>query len=553
MQRRFFRILILALVTGIVAANAPIRASCEMDSAAEAVEALALPRDPTERMARILDILRTGSESERRAIGQDAYGMIPDHIYADDLERFHDPLRQILRDEQDDWIASRVLNALHSWVRDLQPIFRDASAHASPNRRYQAVSALWHIEEPDDLAHLDSLWPSIDRWWIQAELMENLARFGSEMWIEDFIRLTRSQNIVLADAAIHALSALGGPRGWGAILGLAKDRDGPMRADAVSALRGWPDSVEALRVVLDASRAADPGVRDAGIWALRHFGQEPAKLRLKELVMSGTAPEDRVLALLALMEGGTRPWGSAAPELPDDVVRSILVESETDENAVLKVLADGPRRNRDGMGELSLWMGDDDVRVKSCPNGPSEACEAPFTWTPDPGSPSGRIVSSSGDSVRCWAGPRIEGDAHSCARIPVGEEVHVREHFELGRELWVSVSAKSERFAKCWVSEGSIERERETREEGGPMAEDLNSLEIDIPVKAVESDLGLALSESGLLEVFDRGERVVGVVLTIRESDRDQVRSLLSGIDLETQDAVLVATIRKLLAASASD
>src|SRR5262245_39812898 len=120
MRCRFFLLSTFPLVAGSLLADVPTRAftparpvSCERDSADEAVEALALPRDPKERMTRVLDILRSGSEAERRAVGQNEHTL--DYVDTEELVGFLDPLQGILRDERDDWIASRILHALRFW------------------------------------------------------------------------------------------------------------------------------------------------------------------------------------------------------------------------------------------------------------------------------------------------------------------------------------------------------------------------------------------------------------------------------------------------------
>lgn len=498
------------------------------------------PDDDWARMEEALFILRAGDPAAKREVAENAESVF-DALFEDDPE--HDDedvaraiasLRSLVRIERDDWISYRLLTNILELDEDLlQPLFLDALKDSSPN--LNGVGVRWFSEHTSEeaLPELEDIWVHDERPWVRAELMIALVRHGSRDHGDEFLRLARGKDGILASAAIRALTIVGDPQVIPILATIVRTSRSNTGLLALDALARWPDSREVLEAALEASRSPRPDFQRHAAEVLGTVEDPAAAARLFTLATGRGDPNVRSAALGGLK--GTDP----AALVP--LTLEILRETPTPENAPLHSAAIGvlryvddpsvlPRlaglefgsgdsrfhelvrlrwylaRERDGTSprRRPVSHGTSDLEVY-----PEEEEEERIALAPPPAML----------TVRCWEYPDVPGDPRKFPRLPAGKEGAIVDHFERDEESWVQVDA-----GDCWVPE------RFTGPRVAPMTpgeKEEESMfirrEFDLPAEELESDVAQGLMDAGLLEVIEPGDEVIGVAMSIDPEDFDRV------------------------------
>lgn len=275
-----------------------------------------------------------------------------------EAEEVVESLRTFLRIELDDWITSRLLESLSTSSSNyLAPLFRDALDSPSVNVRRQAIQRFIYREDPEARKSLEDAWLFEERPWILADLIEALANHDSDAHLQDFLRLTQSENHSVALAAIEALGDLGDPLALPILITNARGGAREYRLRSLEALTSWPDSVDALQVILESSRSEDEAVRNRATESLGSFDDPSAIERLIEIVRDRDAGFGRVIAMEAF---GETPHPEVAPVLVE-----VLREMPRDDDPDLHAAALRALYNRDdpkalpGLRSLDSGVGSD--------------------------------------------------------------------------------------------------------------------------------------------------------------------------------------------------
>ena len=135
------------------------------------------PDDGWAGVASALETLWSGTPEERLSVAGEA-----DLTFAPLSYREHDPdqpaidravesLRHIIRIEEDDWIASRLLDHLGRVdVDNLRPLFRDALRSRSVNVARVAIRWYGEHPDPDVLPDLEDAWVRQPRAWVRTTM-----------------------------------------------------------------------------------------------------------------------------------------------------------------------------------------------------------------------------------------------------------------------------------------------------------------------------------------------------------------------------------------------
>jgi len=421
------------------------------------------------------------------------------------IDQAVESLRYLIRIEEDDWIASRLLDHLARVdVDNLWPLFRDALRSRSVN--VARVAICWYGEHPDPsvLPDLEDAWVAQPRSWVRVDLIGSLAKNGSKTHTDDFIALADSGEPAMAKAAIHALATLGDPRAIPTLTRVA--RRGRYRGglDALEALTTWPDSAEALGAALDLSGASDPVVRKSAVEALSSFSDPSAAARLLEVARARDDTESRAKAIEGL-ERLSHP--GLVPTLTEILyepasekdswlqTKAILALFNLDDpSAVPDLYGLDPELGGSGMtniGGLIEYLSRDRSTKPRSFIGPSDC-----TWhSPvDPDDPETRRVvpPASRRSIRCFEAPGTEGDPSTFHRLPGSDAVRILDYFERDDEVWVR--ATNTGGATCWLPEPLLSRPdgAPTPDTGGP--DGTFRREFDLPLGDLDSDAARSLA-----------------------------------------------------------
>lgn len=496
----------------------------------------------------LLDTLVNGAPEERLEAAGRLYDRLPGSTSAKDassssMEEFVDSLDDALRLETDDWIARTLLESF-VWNDNppLNRLFRDSLGSASVNVRAVAVKHFAYRDDPEAVDALESLWERDLPSWMRPELIEALAEQGSATHLEDFIRLSRDDDSEMRAAAIMALETLAREESIPALVRVVHDGVPADRAGAVRALGAFPSSDLAFAEVLRASQSALGPIRGAAVWALGRFDRVEAGNRLIALLESPPDPDLRG-DIVASLEKSTHPDATAALlrllHQPDIVLDSWIASTTLSvlHNRDDPLAAPGLRDlegesddgKRDDIGEeieyLSRDRSDGDgertvIVTTGCSfEGPVSAGD-PDAWHVAPPHPL--------ETIRCWEAPDRPASPEDQPRIPAGRLVRITDHFEAHDETWVEIEGRG--ADDCWVPLGHLEKGP-----GPPKAVSwprrLLRQELDLDTAELDSSAAIHLAAAGMLKVFEPGDEIAGVALSLDALDAEQValaRALLS-------------------------
>jgi hypothetical protein len=551
-RSRFVWLPALALATGLAAFS--LAAACEW-------------RSPETRRADLFAALATlwsGRPDERRETAEDAQGwsvaLQTSDLSDEEIRRAVDSLRSSLHTERDDWIQARVLqNLLDRSVATLTPLYLEALDDPSPNVRWRGIA--WFRERADPQARplLERLWRFEDRPWVLVDLIEALARNGSDRFLDDFVGLARGGDPALAVAAIGALGSRMDERLVPVLAALARAQNPHVAAAAIEALAAWHESPAAREGVRRALQRAGSDALILALPKIQESVDENAARQLLVMASEEADPAVRCRALTALAQA--QPDG-----LEDLLVQTLLDASPEDASReeadpiqraalyLLNQLDDASVVAR--LGHLDARLGGEYLNLGSLLEDLSRDRDlAKDSWS-EPTcseiaspleSPKALISPPEGlHSLRCWEYPGVSGAPEIFRRVPVGTEAEITDHFEQGDESWVLVYTTFD-WPSCWIAAHHLRplaSEDEPQEEGDPF-----SLEIDLPLEEAGSRAARSLSAAGVMEGIDPGSAVMGFALRVDPEDSTVVPRLISayqddGSLLDEALAVLLSALR---------
>jgi len=458
---------------------APSRQQPELEADGDAPDGEAIA---WEEMLQALETLWSGDCDERLDVLAEAeylFGPLeePGEERSEDADHVVASLTAFFDAEDDEWILDRLaLGLAEIWEESLNPLFDEMLLHPSPNLRWRAIYHFAMTDGPAAAPKLRRLMRTEERPWIRIDLLEALEMQEVEGFLEQCVPWIDSDDVSLAVETIEYLAGEDVEGALPALLERATDGPPPVRAAAVRALSGWPDSREALATVIEATRSSDVTLQRAALQTLDSFPYEGALRRQEEISRSADAhPCLRATAATAL----------ATPETPETFIE--------------------------------LWSN----VWRDCVSVPR------WEW-------SGHVTPlATMDSVRCWRGPEIAGDPDEYPRIPANTTVEIYDRFEARDGLWIEMMN-----LECWVpmdqvAEGPPEIEPAVQ----PLVEevdiatdqlattmvlsliDAGLLEVFDPHPSVVGvalvvDPGLADDIELLLEVYEEGESVLHAAIT---------------------------------------
>jgi hypothetical protein len=233
------------------------------------------------------------------------------------------------------------------------------------------------------------------------DLMQALAWQEADVLIESCLEWTQSDDVELAIEAIDYISYDASAKALPALIDLALEGPIPVRAAAVVALAGWPNSREVLDVVIQSSGSTDPSIQLAAVKALETVPFEEAWRHLEDMSRSTTLSSCPKAAAAAAI--------STPEALPESWARRF------------------------------------------------EACGAIRSWTwKGHVTPPGTM-----DSIRCWRGPDISGDPEFYLRIPANTLVQIYDRFESQDETWIELIDRDCWIPFGLITEGIAEEKPE--------------------------------------------------------------------------------------------
>ncbi|HEX4824802.1 MAG TPA: HEAT repeat domain-containing protein [Candidatus Polarisedimenticolaceae bacterium] len=317
------------------------------------------PNDSTacDELMATLSILRWGSFTERWQLVSDGVPHIQDLLDEDeDLDgcsvQALRTLGQILRNESDDRIVARLMDAIELDCDALDGFAVAALSHPSPNVRRRAAAIVTEdtCERPV-VPRLLRMWESEPRSWVLSEVALALASEQDTTNIGQFEELAHDDPGVLGDAALEAVGDLAMPRSVQVIERVA-DSDGPRAALALSYLGRWIDRPDALKALRRLTLSDNPTVAHAAVaWLAPRAPDPPPKddeggsqASVKEPVVTGRTSA-RLLPVLLQFSAENRElsFGSFALRASDRSrsVRCWEVPGYENPDAIRPRLVDG--------------------------------------------------------------------------------------------------------------------------------------------------------------------------------------------------------------------
>ncbi len=492
-------------------------------------------------MRQALLVLWTGDSAAKRETAEQAFSEFWPLFEVDpsdqdeEVRRTIGSLVSLVRSERDDFVTYRLLGELAGYHGEiLRPLFLEALKSRSPNLGWSGIEWFAEHEAPEVLPELEYAWRHEERPWVRASLMLALVKQGARDLSGDFVDLARGKDATLAAGAIRALTALGDPEVIPFLARIARTSSSNAGLLALDALGRWPESPEALEVILEETRSPHLDFQRHAAEALAKFDDPAAAARAFELASGHGDPSVRAGALGALK--GTDP----AVLVP--LALQILRETPTPENAPTQAAAIGILRDLDDPAVLpqlaGLQFDGGDVRsfellwLKKKLGRPREetASGAETETVVHPDSTVDAIPAEEAPqrfdivpppdrlTVRCWAYPEVPGDPGEFPRLKAGLHVTVADHFEREHESWVQID-----HDECWVPSRFIEPPTGLPAGSHKEKSMLIRREFDIPAVEADSDIAQGLIDAGLLLVIEPGDEVAGVAITVDPSNFDQV------------------------------
>src|SRR5262245_7218271 len=383
-----------------------------------------------DRMEAALLQLRKDDMEVKRDIAEDAFQVfapifdLPPGRDPRDAQDAVDDLRHWIQAEKDEWSSTRLLRRLLRRDKPvLDPLYRDALRSFSPNLRWEGVRWFRDHKNTEALPDLERVWGSEDRPWVQEDLLAGLASHGSDRFFEEFLHLTRSNDVDLAIAALRALGTLGDERAVPALLEATSRDYMDIRVAAIQALEPWTKEPLVLSALLNLSRSSDPPIQIAAVSVLASADSTEAEGRLAELVLSkgdtyvraeaaeGLADFGGDIVLPTLLEVLHQPFEEDDSSLYLRVMDGLI---NIDDPSVLDALVDVDfsdvpslasrfQELRDTLGrDRDVYMGT--VRFTT-------SCSLTVIPT-DPSDPRSRVIlpTPGMDTARCWEAPGVVGD-----------------------------------------------------------------------------------------------------------------------------------------------
>jgi hypothetical protein len=413
-------------------------------------------------------------------------------------------LRRYLRHEEDDWVASRLIEEIGCQdFHRLRPLFLDALASPSPSLRWRVFQHLRWVEEPEAVPLLEEAWPDEKRPWARADLIRALAWNHSSRYLEEFRSLAEGDDPELSSAAIGAIILLNDQSALPLLARLAQEGTKYQRRDAADALSLMPESPVALAALLDATDDEDSTTRRCAVRSLAKRGDPVALARV--LAVSFTDPDEEVRkAGLRALDGSA--WQPFLPEIlkrtPDDP------EAERDviESRILRVVEHLPSRASRANVTLPRKP-KEDGREPGCPYWPPAGLvpENPTSMRASP--PPGRA------STRCFEFPGAAGDPEDFWRVPRGTLLFVKDHFEGRDGSWTNVHG-FRTPGECWLPAAQVVA---TSAEDPPEEEEgILQSEFDLPADDLEDPYFIELKQAKMVKVIEAEDQLVTISLRIR-------------------------------------
>jgi HEAT repeat protein len=455
-----------------------------------------------------LEILARGDAASRRKVAANAcssFEALDSVSYGEEeLNRIVEALRRYLRHEEDDWIASRLIEEIGCQdFHVLRPLFLDALAGPSPNLRWRVFQHLRWVEEPEAVPLLEGAWPRENRPWARVDLIRALAWNHSTRFLEEFRSLAEGDDPELSSAAIGAIILLDDQESLPLLARLAREGTESQRREAADALSLMPESPVALAALLDATDDEDSKTRRCAVRSLGKRGDPVALARV--LAVSFTDPDEDVRkAGLASLDGSS--WQALFPEILKRVPDDPEAKRDVIEDRILRVVGHLPSRaSRPNV----TWPRKprEDGREPWCTYQPPVwlVPENPRSMRASP--PRGRA------SVRCFEFPAVSGDPQWFWRVRRGALVFVRDHFEGRDGSWVNVHGfEVSRF--CWLPADQVvpaSAENPPEEEEGILQR-----EFDLPAEDLRDPYFIDLKQAKMVKVIESEDQIATVSLRIR-------------------------------------
>mgnify|MGYP003576589043 CR=1 FL=1 len=470
-----------------------------------------------------LAILARGDAASRREVAEDAcYGFeaLDSSPYREDeLNLIVEALRRYLRLEEDEWIASRLIETIGCQdFRLLRAFFLDALASPFPSVRWRVFQHLRWVEEPEVVPLLEEAWPGEKRPWARVDLIRALAWNHSSRYLEEFRSLTEGDDPELSSAAIGAIILLDDQEALPLLARLAREGMESQRMEAADALSLMPESTVALEALLDATDDEDSRTRRCAVHSLAKRGEPAALARV--LAVSFTDPDEEVRKSgLGSLEGSS--WHDFIPEIlrrtPDDPE----ADRDTVEERILRVVGDLPARASRPNVTLPRKP-KEEGREPGCTYWPQGGLvpENPRSMRASP--PSGK------KSARCFQFPGVAGESGEFWRVARGTLLFVKDHFEGRDGSWLNVHGFNTP-RECWLPAAQVvaaSAEDPPEEEEGVLQR-----EFVLPVEDLRDPYFIALRQAKMVKVIESEDQRVTISLRIRlgvPEDEDLVRRCLS-------------------------
>lgn len=472
---------------------------------------------PWEELVATVDLIRDNEAAARRAAADwwcDTFELLsyPDDENTEEAEELLQFLLSFARTSSDDWLVDRLaMSMAECSVGPWSSLFLDLLNHPSTQLRWRAVQHYSDIGDRNALPALEAFWNENLPPWIRADLADALLENGSSEHVEDCVDLVDADDIDLAQAALRTLEETR-PNGALEVLQRHAERDDSrLREEAVDALAAWPDDNEVMRLLVDLSRSGPSSISDTANSALWGFKQPAALDRLVEVALDTAAGISQRLSATNAV---------AASDHPDliRVLKRLLDEPDDDATIMLKHLAHGR------LSSLGVEM----PMLEPLPSEYSVS----FTISCSYGVISSwQVLAPLGeDSVRCWAAPHIAGDPEEDERLAAGTPARIDDHFQSGNEHWVQIQGET-----CWVPIEQLGEPTRSRE---PNPDWPYRHQFDVLLAEIDSPMGEALLEAGMIRVFDIVETVAAIDFEIDPDDREQVETL---VDLYADDESMMS------------
>jgi hypothetical protein len=450
-----------------------------------------------------LDILSGDDAASRRWVAEDAchkFEALQSSPYGGEaLSQIVEALRRYLRHEEDDWIASRLIENIgcHDFHL-LQAFFLDALASPSPNLRWRVFQLLRWVDEPEAVPLLEEAWPGESRPWARVDLIRALAWNHSTRYLEEFRNLAEGDDPDLSSAAIGAIILLDDQSALPLLARLAREGTKYQRMEAADALSLMPESPVSLSALLDATDDEDPSTRQCAVRSLGKRGDPVALARV--LAVSFTDPDEDVRkAGLESLYGSS--WQAFLPKIVKAIPDESLADRDVIENQILRVV-----------GHLPSGASQPNVTLPRKPrqDGRNQGCKYWSHEIP----PSMRVSPPPGRAfARCFQYP---GDPHPLLPVPRGTLLSVSDHFEGLDGSWLKIDGL-EVPRDCWLPAAQVV---DASLEGPPDAEEgILQKEFDLQVEELEDPYFIELRQANMVKVIeseDQGDQLVTVSLRIR-------------------------------------